>query len=109
MYTHVHKSYLVRTMADSDEFNKTALLSVDITDVTCRLFSGNSLLSYVQLQKSLKQHRDPLVNVLTNQRVPTDSSEFNNQRAARLLHKDLPVNFHSISPNYYLCNVSLSY
>jgi hypothetical protein len=79
-------------------------LSPETSDVTRRLSAGNSLLSYIQLQKSLKQHRDPPVNVLTNQRIPTASSEFNNQRTARLLHKDLPVNFHSISPNYYLCN-----
>lgn len=63
---------------------------------------SNRWLSYIQLQKSLKQHRDPPVNILTNQRIPTASSEFNNQRSARLLQKDLPVNFHSISPNYYL-------
>ncbi|XP_021929257.1 uncharacterized protein LOC110834429 isoform X1 [Zootermopsis nevadensis] len=65
-------------------------------------FPSNSLLSYIQLQKSLKQHKDPPVNILTNQRIPTDNPEFNSQRTARLLHKDLPVNFHSISPNYYL-------
>jgi hypothetical protein len=79
------------------------------SDVPCGLFTGDSLLSYVQLQKSLKQHRDPPVNVLTNQLVQTDSSEFNNQREARLLQKDLPVNFHSISPNYYLCNAYHTY
>ncbi|PNF41983.1 hypothetical protein B7P43_G13668 [Cryptotermes secundus] len=65
-------------------------------------FPSNRFLSYIQLQKSLKQHPDPPVNILTNQRIPTESSEFNNQRSARLLQKDLPVNFHSISPNYYL-------
>ncbi|XP_069705124.1 uncharacterized protein [Periplaneta americana] len=64
-------------------------------------FPRNSLLSYLQLQKSIKQHGDPPVNILTNQGIATASSEFNNQRSARL-HKDLPVNFHSINPNYYL-------
>ncbi|KAJ9591078.1 hypothetical protein L9F63_002359, partial [Diploptera punctata] len=64
-------------------------------------YPGNSLLSYLQLQKSFKQHGEPPVNILTNRKIETASSEYNNQRAAKL-QKELPVNFHSISPNYYL-------
>ncbi|KAK7869773.1 hypothetical protein R5R35_008307 [Gryllus longicercus] len=62
----------------------------------------NTLLSADQLSKSRQSHRQPPVNVLTNHPEAAASASVSAEVSAGRGGRRLPINFHSVRPDYYL-------